>query len=97
MFFFGNISQTWELMGQSWGVLKQDKEMLVFPLVSGLCCLLVTASFLIPTIINDTWMPPGSEMQVEITEEGAIYSLVEDACAGRKGDVLHLTMKKVTP
>jgi hypothetical protein len=59
--FFGNISQTWELMGQSWDVLKQDKELLIFPLVSGICCLLVIASFAIPSIMTESWMPPAAE------------------------------------
>ena len=35
------ISRTWGLMGACWQILKKDKEMLVFPLVSGICCLLV--------------------------------------------------------
>ena len=61
--FFGNISQTWELMGQSWDVLKQDKELLIFPLVSGLYCLLVIASFAIPSIMSDSWMPPAAEQE----------------------------------
>jgi hypothetical protein len=38
----------WELVRQSWNVLKLDKELLVFPLVSGLACLLVLASFALP-------------------------------------------------
>lgn len=35
-------------MGASWQVLKKDKEMLVFPLISGICCLLIFASFVYP-------------------------------------------------
>lgn len=73
--FFGNISQTWELMGQSWRVLKQDKELLIFPLVSGICCLLVIASFAIPSIMNDSWMPPaaGEDGQTVSTSEQVGY------------------------
>ena len=33
--FFGRISNTWGLMGDSWRILKQDKELLLFPLLSG--------------------------------------------------------------
>ena len=44
----GKFSNTWELMGDSWQVIKADKELLVFPLVSMICCLLVVASFAIP-------------------------------------------------
>jgi hypothetical protein len=73
--FFGNISQTWELMGQSWRVLKQDKELLVFPLVSGICCLLVIASFAVPAFMSDSWMPPasGEEGQSVTTAEQVGY------------------------
>ena len=73
--FFGNLSQTWELMGQSWRVLKQDKELLVFPLVSGICCLLVIASFAIPMFMTDSWMPPasGEEGQAVTTAEQVGY------------------------
>ncbi|MBL8851420.1 MAG: hypothetical protein JNG89_17180 [Planctomycetaceae bacterium] len=33
---------------ESWNVLRLDKELLVFPMVSGFCCLLVLASFGLP-------------------------------------------------
>jgi hypothetical protein len=32
-------------MGASWDVLKRDEELLLFPLLSGVCCLFVLASF----------------------------------------------------
>ncbi len=47
---FGKISDTWELMGSSWEVIKKDKELLIFPLVSLIACLLVFASFAIPIV-----------------------------------------------
>ena len=76
MFGFGNISHTWELMGQSWQVLKQDKELLIFPLISGICCILVIASFVVPSIASDSWMPPeagAEEGQVVTTQEQVAY------------------------
>lgn len=45
---FDKIGYTWQIMTESWHVLKQDKEMLLFPLLSGIACLLVTASFVLP-------------------------------------------------
>lgn len=48
-------------MSACWQILKKDKEMLVFPLVSGLCCLLVMATFAIPFIVTGNWEPPTSE------------------------------------
>jgi Family of unknown function (DUF6159) len=55
----GKFSSTWSLMGASWQVLKKDKEILVFPLISGICCLVVLASFAIPIIAGGAWRHPG--------------------------------------
>jgi len=48
---FARISYTWRLMLASWDVLKKDKALLLFPLMSGACCLLVLATFAIPLLI----------------------------------------------
>ena len=48
----GKFSNTWSLMGASWELLKKDKEILVFPLISGICCLVVLASFAGPIIVS---------------------------------------------
>lgn len=45
---FDRISNGWELAKASLRVLRMDKELLVFPLVSSVCCLLVLASFVAP-------------------------------------------------
>jgi hypothetical protein len=76
VFGFGNISHTWELMGQSWNVLKQDKELLVFPLVSGICCMLVIVSFVVPSLMTDSWLPPeaaAGEGQTVTTHQQVAY------------------------
>lgn len=44
----GRFSRSWSLMKASAAVLRSDKSLLMFPLASGICCLLVAASFLIP-------------------------------------------------
>lgn len=46
----GRLENTWHLMGASWDVLKQDRELLIFPLLSGLSCLLVLLSFALPLL-----------------------------------------------
>jgi hypothetical protein len=51
---FERIERGWELTKQSIKVLKADKELLVFPLVSGLACLAILASFLAPVILNES-------------------------------------------
>lgn len=45
---FARIANGWELTKQSFYVLRMDKELLVFPLLSGIACLLVLASFALP-------------------------------------------------
>lgn len=51
--FFQRISNGWELAKESYHVLMLDKELLVFPLLSGLACLLVMASFALPLVGSD--------------------------------------------
>ncbi len=54
----GKFSNTWSLMNASWQVLEKDKEIVVFPLISGICCLVVIATFAIPLIVSGGWQPP---------------------------------------
>ncbi len=55
--FFERLSYTWELMRASGSVLKRDKALVLFPLFSGIACLLVLASFIAPLFVADThWL-----------------------------------------
>lgn len=55
---FERFSRGWSLVKQSWAVLKQDKELLFFPMLSGLACLLVVGSFILPLFVaSDTVIP----------------------------------------
>ena len=45
---FERLANGWELAKESWHVLKMDKELLVFPFISGISCLIVLASFGLP-------------------------------------------------
>lgn len=47
------IQRSWELAKASLEVLKQDKELLVFPLVSALVMIFVSLTFLIPTLVGN--------------------------------------------
>lgn len=42
---FGRISNSWNLMGSCFHVLAKDKELLIFPLLSGIACVALLASF----------------------------------------------------
>ncbi len=71
----GKLSHTWALMGASWRVLKEDKEILIFPLLSGICCLLVLASFAIPIISSGSWQLPEENATTEqqVTYYGTLF------------------------
>ncbi len=45
---FQRIATGWQLTKQSFQVLRLDQELLVFPLISGIACLLVMATFAVP-------------------------------------------------
>jgi hypothetical protein len=42
------FERSWQIMRASWDVLRQDKEILVFPVLSGIALLLIMASFAVP-------------------------------------------------
>ncbi len=50
---FEKIGYTWRVMGASWEVLKKDKELLIFPLLSTGALVLVVASFAYPLMSTD--------------------------------------------
>jgi hypothetical protein len=62
---FARIATGWELAKQSFGILRQDKELVLFPLLSGVACVLVLASFVVPLwgtpmfdqVLNDKQAP----------------------------------------
>jgi hypothetical protein len=47
----GKLSNTWALLKASWEILKKDKEMLLFPVMSGIACILFLAAFLVPLVL----------------------------------------------
>lgn len=49
---FERIARSWELMKQSWQVLKSDKELLLFPVFSSIAFLFVVASFALPFVLS---------------------------------------------
>src|SRR5436309_720145 len=72
---FRRISYTWDLMRASWDVLRQDKSLLLFPLLSGISCLLVLASFAFPVWYTGSWRPPGkgSETIHQVAYYGTLF------------------------
>ncbi|MBI3860339.1 MAG: hypothetical protein HY290_00435 [Planctomycetia bacterium] len=62
---FDRMANGWELAKASLRVLRVDKELLLFPLVSTICCLVVLGSFVVPlwnsplvaAVVNDHQAP----------------------------------------
>lgn len=67
----GRFARSWELVKLCWMVLRQDRELVVFPVVSTISVLLVTASFVIPGFFTGFWQG--------ISDDGAsvgLYALI---------------------
>lgn len=61
----GKLSRTWSLMKSSWEVLKKDKRLLFFPVLSGVCSLIVIASFAVPFIFSNFIEPTSTTFKIE--------------------------------
>ncbi|MDD1724976.1 MAG: DUF6159 family protein [Methanospirillum sp.] len=48
---FESVGRSMALIRESWEVLKKDKEILLFPVLSGIICIIIAASFLIPAVL----------------------------------------------
>lgn len=72
----GKFTRTWSLMSDCWQVLKQDKSLLVFPLISGFCCLLLLASFAVPIYLTGAWTPPAHDAvpQRQVAYYGTLFA-----------------------
>jgi hypothetical protein len=49
----GTFARSWQLTKLSFGVIKQDSEMLLFPLLAGIFSLLFSGALLVPTVLID--------------------------------------------
>jgi hypothetical protein len=56
---FERLSSSYELARSSWGVLRADMKLLIFPILSGIACLAVTASFVVPVVFFVLLNPQG--------------------------------------
>ena len=48
---FDTFSNSWAILTQSWSVLRKNKELTLFPVLSGIACLLVLISFALPFLL----------------------------------------------
>jgi hypothetical protein len=49
---FERISNSWALVKSSWNVLRADKELIIFPIVSMFGAIIVTLTFAVPTFLS---------------------------------------------
>lgn len=75
---FGDACSSWTILSQSWGVLKRNKTLVVFPILSGLACLFVAASFLAPLVLS----PELRQMALTWFEDEANGNLTPEAQLG---------------
>ncbi len=52
---FDRLSRSWNLVKVSWAVLRQDQQLLLFPLISAFATIVVFASFALPMLGLGLW------------------------------------------
>ena len=90
---FERLSNGWELTKESFGLLRMDKELLVFPMISGISCLLVLASFGVPLWFSgygDVLREGGASVFLDQTAADALADKTLDVHA--HGDHVHFTL-----
>lgn len=55
MSFFSSLSNGWQLTKNSFKVLKENKELIVFPILSGISLILITGSFVVAFLAAYGW------------------------------------------
>jgi len=48
LLLMGTLSRSWDMIGESFAVLRQDKKLVLFPILSGLSTLAVAAMYFLP-------------------------------------------------
>jgi hypothetical protein len=69
---FQRITMGWQLIKQAIQVLRLDKELLLFPLISGISCLLVLASFAVPAFLSGA-LDAAQENQENVTQNAVAW------------------------
>jgi hypothetical protein len=70
----GKFARTWQLMGASWRMLKQDKRLIVFPMISGVALACVIALFAVPVFVAfGAHAQPGESFQPSLQMYAAMF------------------------
>lgn len=66
---FTRFKRSWELGKQSLAVLREEKQLMLLPVMSSIACLLVLASFALPVALLTDWSKV--QANVQASDEGA--------------------------
>jgi len=63
---FGSFSRSYQLVRHSWAILRQDKEIMIFPILSGIASIALAASFLVPLIFFGEHETVDNKMKIDL-------------------------------
>jgi hypothetical protein len=72
----GKISRGWQLTKLSFGVIRKDKEILLFPVISGLMLIVIAASFFIPWFLVTDLSQGSASISITFYIFWAIYYFI---------------------
>lgn len=72
----GRLENTWRLTKSSWAVLRQDKELMILPLLSLLATVVVAAAFIYPVILVDADLSGNGTGDIDPGPMGYVLLLV---------------------
>jgi len=72
----GKISRGWQLTKLSFGVIRKDKEILLFPVISGLMLIAIAASFFIPWFLATDFSGGTSSISISFYIFWAIFYFI---------------------
>lgn len=73
---FQRFTNGFHLARQSWHVLKTDKHLLLFPMLSGVCCLIVMATFAIPLFASGIFEGAMQDGNVEVAGDDTLTEVL---------------------
>ncbi|MBB3207683.1 hypothetical protein FHS27_003508 [Rhodopirellula rubra] len=73
---FQRFTNGFHLAQQSWHVLKTDKHLLLFPMLSGICCLIVMATFAIPLFASGIFEGAMQDGNVEVAGDDTLTEVL---------------------
>ncbi|HVE41092.1 MAG TPA: DUF6159 family protein [Planctomycetota bacterium] len=62
---FGSFSRSYQLVRASWAILRQDKEIIIFPILSGAISIVLAASFLVPLVLFAQHDPADHRIRID--------------------------------